>query len=85
MSERSIYDSEYLRLLRRAERAEAAIQRVRAEVDGDQPIPNVGDDMGNTAAYCAGYVDALRRVRIALDDEQSPHGWYDHERTDDGT
>lgn len=41
-------------LLKRAEQAEAAIQRA-------------SDDFDNVAAYCAGYVDALRRVRRALD------------------
>jgi hypothetical protein len=49
------------------EEAQAAIQRVREEVNGDQPIPRASDDLDNVAAYCAGYVDALRRVRRALD------------------
>ncbi len=49
------------------EEAQAAIQRVREEVNGDQPIPRASDDLDNVAAYCAGYVDALRRVRRALE------------------
>jgi len=54
-------------LIGMVERDTAAIQRVRNEVNGDQPIPRASDDLGNVASYCAGYVDALRRVRRALD------------------
>jgi hypothetical protein len=46
---------------------EAQVKRVRKEVNGDQPIPRASDDLDNVAAYCAGYVDAFRRVRRALD------------------
>jgi hypothetical protein len=59
--ERQMEEHEELEALR------AQVQRVREEVNGDQPIPRASDDLDNVAAYCAGYVDALRRVRRALD------------------
>jgi len=49
------------------DKSAAQVQRVREEVNGDQPIPRASDDLDNVAAYCAGYVDALRRVRRALE------------------
>ncbi len=54
-------------LTERAERAEAQVHRVREEIDGDRPIPNASGDLGNIASYCAGYVDAFRRIQSALD------------------
>jgi hypothetical protein len=57
----------YCCLQAEVEALRAQVQRVREEVNGDQPIPRASDDLDNVAAYCAGYVDALRRVRRALD------------------
>ena len=63
---------------------QAAIQRVQEEVGGDNPIPKASDGMDNVVAYCAGYVDALRRVRRALDGVRCGAGEsevYDHRCT----
>jgi hypothetical protein len=56
----------YCCLQAEVEALRAQVQRVREEVNGDQPIPRASDDLDNVAAYCAGYVDALRRVRRAI-------------------
>ena len=71
-------------LMARDARQQAAIQRVQEEVGGDNPIPKASDDMDNVVAYCAGYVDALRRVRRALDGVRCGAGEsevYDHRCT----
>ena len=51
----------------RAERAEAAIQRVRGIVDADQTVPI---DARDPASYVAGYADATFRVRQVLDGQR---------------
>lgn len=45
----------------------AAVARVREASDGNQPIPAPNTDNHDAASYAAGYVDAMRHVRQALE------------------
>ncbi|MGW6566463.1 hypothetical protein [Streptomyces sp. NPDC054975] len=52
----------------RAERAEAAVERVRAELDAiDRDRARLDDDCD---AFGGGYADAVARIRAALDEHQ---------------